>query len=181
MIAEVEIYKGSYPGVMMLKLYDLNSTRKDFFANKEISDSHWLDMCCDATALIRRMYRQESDVTTSPLDQELRIGVLPCDNPEYVSQIVYEDRVHKLMVDPRVLPAGFKEGHYSCSMTLSVGRNFWLRNENDKRIISTVDQAKCRLVLNILQRTGDIGQRPLTLWEHWTSEFRRTFMEDSEV
>ena len=179
MIAEVQIYKGTYPGVMMLKLYDLYSARKEFFANKEISNSHWTDMCCDASELIRRMHRQEADVTTSPMDRELRIGVLPCDDPDHMAQVVYEDRMHKLMVDPRVLPAGFREGHYSCSMTLSVDRHFWLRD--DKRIMRTVDQAKCSLVLNILQRTSDIVPRPLTLWEHWTAEFRRTFMEDYEV
>lgn len=179
MIAEVGIYKGSFPGVMMIKLYELHSARKDFFANKEISEPHWLDICCDATSLIRRMYRQESDVTTSPLNQELRIGALKCDDTDYMSEIVYEDRMHKLKVDQRMLPKGFREGYYSCSMTLSVDRNFWLRNEKDKRIINTLDQANCRLMLNILERTGDIVPRPLTLWEHWSSEFRRTFMEDS--
>jgi hypothetical protein len=178
MIAEVDIYRGTYPGVMIIKLYELYSTRRDLFFNRSMSESELLKMYSNTAALLRCMHRQEADVTTSPLSYELRIGVKKCDDPDYAAQLMYEDRMHKLMVDPRVLPEGFREGHYSCSVTLSVGKNFWLRNANDDRILSTVDQAKCRLVLNILQRTGDMGQRPLTLWEHWTSEFRRTFMED---
>lgn len=177
-LAEVEVYRGTYPGVMVIKLYEVYAARRDMFSSKDISESDWWKVYCDATGLLRCMHRQEADVTTSPLRHELRIGAQKCDDLEYKYQIVYEDRVHKLKVDPSVLPEGFREGHYSCSMTLSVGKNFWLRNDKE-RIVSTVDQAKCRLVLNILQRTGEIQPRPLTLWEHWTAEFRRTFMEDS--
>ena len=178
-LAEVEIYKGTYPGVMVIKLYELYSARSGLFSDKDMPESELWKMYCEATNLLRRMHRQESDVTTSPLSHELRIGVQKCVDPDYVAQLVYEDRMHKLKVDPRALPEGFREGHYSCSVTLSVGKNFWLRNANDDRILSTVDQAKCRLVLNILRRTGDIKPRPLTLWEHWTAEFRRTFLEDT--
>lgn len=181
MIAEVDIYNGTYPGIMIIKLYELYSTRRDLFLNRSLAESELSEMYSDTKALLRYMHRQKADVTTSPLSYELRICVKKCDDPHYATQLVYEDRMHKLKVDPSVLPEGFRDGHYSCSVTLSVGKNFWLRNANDDRILSTVDQAKCRLVLNILQRTGDMGQRPLTLWEHWTSEFRRTFMEDSEV
>lgn len=178
---EVEVYKGTFPGVMMLKLTEIHSARKGFFADQVVSDGMWLDMHRCVDAIIRHMYRQGSDVTSAPIGEELRVGAKPCDDPDHVAQMCYEDRMHKIMVDPRVLPDGFKEGHYACSVTLSVGRDFWIRDRSAPVLVSTLNQVKCRLVLNLLQRTGDVVPRPLTLWEHWTSEFRRTFMEDSEV
>lgn len=179
MIAEVEVYKGTFPGIMLVKLNELQLASKDVFADEDVSQSLIQQINENVAEMMHTMYRMQSDVTTCELNYELRICAGKIDNPDYVAKIVYEDRLHKIVVDWGALPENFREGTYKCSITVIAGPNLWIRDKNHPLIMSSVDQCKCRAVLNLLRRTGDIEPRPLTLWEHWKQEFRRTFMEDS--
>jgi hypothetical protein len=178
MIAEVEIYRGTFPGNMLIRLTELRLADKELFSDESASKSLVEHMRDDVAMMMHTMYKMQSDVTTCELDHELRICAGPICDPDHVAKMDYQDRLHKVVVDPRVLPQNFKAGTYKCSLTLSVGNNFWIRDKKHPLIMSTLDQSKCRAVLNLLQRTGDIEPRPLTLWEYWKQEFRRTFIDE---
>ena len=177
MIAEVELYRGNDPGVMMLKLCGLHCARKNVYADTDILDEANQYMQSPVNFMLRDMYEQNSDTATSPVQTDLRIDARACSDPECAYHIVYEDRMHTAMVNPTLLPEVFKGGLYFCSVTMTVDKNFWFRPQRNNKLCSLINLCKCKLVLNILERTGDVVPRPLTLWEHWKAEFWQTFVD----
>ena len=179
MIAQIEWYKGFCPGVLLSELTSIHSACEKIYLDTDMRDYVWWGFEKPSNAMVISMYEQNSDVATEPVYKDLRIAMRRLSDPERACKLVYENRMHTIVVDPRHLPVGFRDGHYFCTLTLIVDKGFWFRPPQNGLIVSWLNNTKCKLVLNLLERTGEIVPRPLTLWEHWTSEFRRTFMEDS--
>jgi hypothetical protein len=173
MIAEVELYCGYDAGVMMSKLYGLHCACKTSYTDGETA----YDANRYVKALLHDMYAQNSDAVTCPLHVDLRVSAKTCQNPDYAYQMEYEDEMYTVIVDTELLPKNFKDGVYFCSATMTVGRDFWFRPPKNNKLCDLLNRSKCRLVLNLLERTGDVVPRPLTLWQHWMSELRKTFMD----
>lgn len=191
-LAEVEIYNGFFPCIMLGNFTSLYSACEHRSGGEFVSDEMWKEYNKDMGKILRLMYVQYSNVTTGTMQYRVRIMKGDCSGEDYLYKLHHKNNMHFIMVDTSILGPNFKDGYYECSLSMYVKEGFWNRDLNSshrKCCVNDVDSRHCVLKLKILNYKGEISATTTNaqsinlkskfladFWNNIQSEFKSVFL-----